>query len=171
MLHPADVSPPPWPGCAAARSQPVRLPPLPPPCAGSLDGKGGQPGARVAKAQLGSVDGSPGPLLDAVLVGADRGRDLAVLRLERPPPGLAPLPRGSSADVRPGQLALALGSPFGFGGTLAAGVVSAVGRGFQSMTGSVIPGGIQTDAGAGPAPAAAGGCGGHACQRVCSDPA
>lgn len=83
---------------------------------------------------------------DGFLVGTDRSRDLAVLRVNAPADMLHPLPLGDSSSLRVGQTVLALGNPFGFEHTLTVGVVSALGRGFTSQTGSTIAGGIQVDA-------------------------
>ena len=111
----------------------------------SLDGSGVAPGARVAKVLFQAADGSGKLVLDGTLVGADKGRDLAVLKVDAPRP-LAPLPLGRSDGLRPGQFVLAIGSPFGFTNSLTGGLISAVGRGFQAQTGSIIAGGIQHDA-------------------------
>eukprot|EP00887_Chlorella_sp_A99_P006648 scaffold3.g6648.t1 len=111
---------------------------------GSLDKGGARPGARVAKVLLSPPDGSRRLVLDGILVGADRSRDLAVLKVDQS--GLAPLPFGDSALLRVGQPVLAIGAPFGFENTLTGGGVSALNRGFQSQTGNTISGGIQTDA-------------------------
>jgi S1-C subfamily serine protease len=115
--------------------------------AGVLSGAGGRllPGAKVAIVYLLRADGVQ-QAFDGVLVGADKSRDLAVLRVAAPPDMLRPLPLGDSAALRVGQTVLAIGNPFGFEHTLTVGVVSALGRGFQSMTGSTIGGGIQVDA-------------------------
>lgn len=85
-------------------------------------------------------------LAPAPTAGADKARDLAVLKVKAPPALLRPISLGDSGAVRVGQACLAIGNPFGFERTLTSGVVSALGRGFQSQTGSVIGGGIQTDA-------------------------
>lgn len=58
---------------------------------------------------------------------------------------LRALPLGDSSSLRIGQSVICIGNPFGFAHTLTIGVVSALGRGFQSNTGSTIGGGIQTD--------------------------
>ena len=82
----------------------------------------------------------------ATLVGVERAKDLAVLRVNAPPDLLQPLVVGKSANVRVGQAVFAIGNPFGFDHTLTTGVVSGLNRTIQSQVGSLIPGGIQTDA-------------------------
>ena len=82
----------------------------------------------------------------ATLVGADRRKDVAVLRVDAPKSFLKPLTRGDSTALRVGQQVLAIGNPFGFDHTLTTGVVSGLNREIQSQLGSNIGGGIQTDA-------------------------
>eukprot|EP00879_Flechtneria_rotunda_P011655 GHRR01012175.1.p1 GENE.GHRR01012175.1~~GHRR01012175.1.p1 ORF type:complete len:338 (+),score=104.95 GHRR01012175.1:339-1352(+) len=108
-------------------------------------------GKRVALVTLQGPDGVQ-QAYDAVLVGADRPRDLAVLKVEASPDKLRPLLLGSSAPglLRVGQLCLAVGSPFGFDHTLTTGVISALNRDIRSQSGSTIPGGIQVDAAVNP---------------------
>eukprot|EP00890_Picochlorum_soloecismus_P001710 jgi/Picsp_1/253/NSC_00252-R1_protease do-like chloroplastic-like len=83
---------------------------------------------------------------DGVLVGFDKERDLVVLKIDAAPGDLVPLKLGDSSLVKVGDTVLAIGNPFGFDHTLTKGIISYVGRGFQSQTGSTIGGGIQTDA-------------------------
>ena len=108
-------------------------------------GLGGRTVASVARVTLLGPDGRSHEYV-ADLVGADRGKDLAVLRIAAPADLLLPVPLGVSADVRVGQSVLAIGNPFGFDHTLTAGVVSGLDRSVQSASGSLISGGIQTDA-------------------------
>ena len=82
----------------------------------------------------------------ATLVGRDPHNDVAVIRINAPREKLTPLRLGDSAQLLVGQMAIAIGNPFGFDRTLTRGVVSAVGRSLKSETGRQIRNMIQTDA-------------------------
>jgi S1-C subfamily serine protease len=82
----------------------------------------------------------------AGVVGAEPDKDLAVLKINAPISKLRPIPIGTSADLKVGQSVFAIGNPFGLDHTLTRGIVSAIGRSIQSMTGRTIEGVIQTDA-------------------------
>jgi S1-C subfamily serine protease len=83
----------------------------------------------------------------ARVVGRDSSTDLALLRVNRrEAPQLTPLPLGDSDDVRVGDTAIALGSPFGLQHTLTVGVVSATERTIDAPDGFPIAGAVQTDA-------------------------
>ncbi|CAM9729862.1 unnamed protein product, partial [Phaeothamnion confervicola] len=79
--------------------------------------------------------------------GFDPDKDVAVLEIDGlPKERLQPLPLGTSAEVRVGQLALAIGNPFGLDHTLTTGVVSGLGREVRAPSGRPISNVIQTDA-------------------------
>lgn len=81
----------------------------------------------------------------ARILGRDPDTDIAVLRGETH----ATLPSARLADskkVRQGQIAIAIGNPFGFQSTVTAGIVSAVGRSLRAQNGRLIGDVIQTDA-------------------------
>ncbi|MEO2113792.1 MAG: trypsin-like peptidase domain-containing protein [Acidimicrobiales bacterium] len=69
-----------------------------------------------------------GRQIAATVIGADIRRDVAVLALQEPAPELAPATFAPSDEVRVGQLAVAVGSPFGLTQTVTSGIVSAIGR-------------------------------------------
>ncbi len=82
----------------------------------------------------------------ADVVGRDAPTDLAVVRISA---GGAPLPwatLGDSRAVRVGQVAIAIGNPFGFHHSVTSGVVSALGRSLRTESGRLIDDIIQTDA-------------------------
>jgi len=104
----------------------------------------------VAGADEIEVTLSDGTILPAELVGADPDSDLAVIKVDAPDGLLQPVTMGDSESVKVGQIAIAIGNPYGLQGTMTTGIISALGRSLpvdesaaQSYT---IPEIIQTDA-------------------------
>lgn len=85
-----------------------------------------------------------GQAIRATLIGRDADTDVAVLRLEEASLPWARL--GDSKRVRVGQVAIAIGNPYGFHHSVTAGVVSALGRSLRARSGRLIDDVIQTDA-------------------------
>ena len=93
-----------------------------------------------------------GTSLPATLVGADPSSDLAVIQVVGAADLMHPVQMADSTQVKVGELAIAIGNPFGLEGTMTVGIVSALGRSLPaSETGNqgvsyTIPDIIQTDA-------------------------
>ena len=87
------------------------------------------------------ADGRRAP---AHTIGDDPATDLAVIRIDAS--GLQAVPLRDSQQLRPGQMAIAIGNPYGFQSTVTAGVISALGRSLRSYSGRLIEDVIQTDA-------------------------
>lgn len=93
-----------------------------------------------------------GTTLSAELVGTDPDSDLAVIKVDMPAGQLRSVSVGDSRELKVGQLAIAIGNPFGLEGTMTVGIISALGRtmpanmGLQVGPSYSIPDVIQTDA-------------------------
>ncbi len=85
--------------------------------------------------------------IEARVLGTDPDSDLAVLELEEPKDSARPVTLGNSDALRVGQMAVAIGNPFGQEFTMTSGIVSALGRTIRSGASSFsIPEVVQTDA-------------------------
>jgi S1-C subfamily serine protease len=77
-------------------------------------------------------------------IGADPDTDLSVIRIDGT--GLPCATLGDSRSIRVGQVAIAIGNPYGFQHSVTSGIVSALGRTLRSRTGRMMDDVIQTDA-------------------------
>jgi S1-C subfamily serine protease len=98
----------------------------------------------VAKAARVTASLTDGREVEAAIVGGDPVTDIAVLRLAAN--GLPHAELGCSAELRVGQIVVAIGNPLGFTCTVTAGIVSALGRTLRTRSGGLIDSVIQTDA-------------------------
>ena len=101
----------------------------------------------VEDAERVRVKFSDGHTVEATVLGKGPAYDLALLQVEPADvAGITPLALGDSSAVEPGQLAIAVGNPFGLEGSITAGIISGVNRDLTSELGRPISGVIQTDA-------------------------
>src|SRR5262245_18085720 len=101
----------------------------------------------VGRARVATAAFTDGRTLQAQVVGVDPLSDLAVLRTDARDLLAAVL--GDAGSLRVGQLVVEIGNPYGFGGSVTAGVVSALGRSLPTSSGStvrIVENVIQTDA-------------------------
>jgi S1-C subfamily serine protease len=93
-----------------------------------------------------------GTTLSAKLIGADPDSDLAVIQVDNPGFTLTPITVSDSSEAKVGQIAVAIGNPFGLENTMTVGIVSALGRtlpageSFNNGATYSIPDIVQTDA-------------------------
>ncbi len=86
-----------------------------------------------------------GKKLPGRVVGADRFTDLAVIKVESDR-ALPVAELGTSSNLKVGQMAIAIGNPFGLGSSVTVGVISALNRSIQISPDFVVDNLIQTDA-------------------------
>ncbi len=103
-------------------------------------------GAAIKQAKEVYVAFADGNEVSARIVGFDPNADVALLKIDPAGLTLRPLSLGSTRDLRVGTPVAAIGSPFGEPQSLSVGVVSAIDRSIESLTGFEISGAIQTDA-------------------------
>jgi S1-C subfamily serine protease len=87
-----------------------------------------------------------GDTVTAQLVGKEEADDLALLRAPVGGVALDPIRMGDSNVIKVGDAVFAIGSPFGLGGTLTTGIISALNRRITAPDGMAISGVLQTDA-------------------------
>lgn len=106
----------------------------------------------IAGAEKIEVTFADGAAVLAELVGADPDSDLAVIKVDVPADQLQPVQLANSSQVKVGEIAIAIGNPFGLEGSMTVGIISAIGRttpASESLDGGPtysIPDVIQTDA-------------------------
>ena len=90
-------------------------------------------------------------VVEGQVIGTDPDSDLAVVEVDLPVEELHPVELGDSDELKVGQLAIAIGNPFGQAGTMTRGIISALGRTFTPESSPfAIPEMIQTDAAVNP---------------------
>lgn len=100
----------------------------------------------IGKARRVAIRTATGSFVAAEVIGSATNYDIAVVRVTGRAAIPAPIPIGSSADLKVGQWVFAVGNPFGLDQTLTTGVISALKRRLPTAAGREISGVIQTDA-------------------------
>lgn len=100
----------------------------------------------VAGANVVDVEFATGETMSGRVVGLDQANDLALVRVDRLPEGIPVARLGDSDTVKVGDVAIAIGSPFGLSGTVTQGIISAVNRSWRPAWGRLYTGLLQTDA-------------------------
>lgn len=101
----------------------------------------------VDKASTVKVVLSDGTQLEGKVIGSDPNNDVALLQVDASKiPALTYLVLADSGPVKPGQMAVALGSPFGLQGSITIGIISGTGRSIPGSTSRNMTDIIQTDA-------------------------
>ena len=97
---------------------------------------------RAARIEVATEDGQK---LVGSVVGDDPETDIAVVKTNPSAPAI-PAALGDSEKLKPGQVVIAVGSPYGFQYSVTSGIVSARGRSLRSQSGRLIDSVVQTDA-------------------------
>ena len=106
----------------------------------------------IAGASRISVTFADGTTVPGKVIGADPDSDLAVVKVNAPANELHPVQLADSSRLKVGQLAIAIGNPYGEQNTMTTGIISALGRSLPANGGNsqgpsyTIPDVIQTDA-------------------------
>ena len=100
----------------------------------------------IQQASVVTVTLQNGSSYDAVPIGSDPDKDLAVLKIDAKDIALSPITLGDSSLLEVGRKVIAIGNPFGLDTTMTVGVVSALGREIDSLSRRKIRDVIQTDA-------------------------
>jgi serine protease Do len=99
----------------------------------------------IANARAITIRFASGETRQATVIGTDRANDIALLQVDLPE-GVTPLTLGDSDQVQVGEIAVAIGSPFGLSQTVTQGIISAVDRSWQPGNSAIREDLIQTDA-------------------------
>ena len=100
----------------------------------------------VDSASKTTVTFEDGTEAEGTILGVDTSTDVAVVKIDKGPTGVSPLPLGNSGGLTVGQEVVAIGNPYGYAGTATTGIVSALERVIESPSGFTIQNAIQTDA-------------------------